>query len=108
MNHSVLVGRLATEPELKEIDNGSKVVNVILAVSRGYKNINGEYDTDFIPCVLWKGIAENISKYCSKGDLVGVKGNLRSKIYDKEDGSRNYIVELAVDKLTFLSTKKAD
>ena len=47
LNQSVIVGRVVRDPELKETENGNKVTNLTLAVPRSYKNINGEYDTDF-------------------------------------------------------------
>ena len=58
-----------------------------------------------LPCVLWKGTAERTSKYCKKGDLVGIKGSLQSRIYDKEDGTRQYVIEVIVEKVTFMSSK---
>lgn len=73
LNQTVLVGRLVKDPELKETETGNKMTHITLAVPRSYKNVDGEYDTDFISCVLWKGIAENAVEYCHKGDLVGIK-----------------------------------
>lgn len=108
LNQLIIVGRLVKDPELRTTENGNKVTNITLAVSRSYKNIDGEYDTDFIPCVLWKGTAENTSQYCKKGDLVAIKGSLQSRFYDKEDGTRNYVIEVVADKVTFLSTKSKD
>ena len=105
LNHSVLIGRLVRDPELYETENGNKVTNIVLAVSRTYKNSEGTYDVDYIPCVLWKGIAERTVQYCKKGDLVSVKGMLQSHSYDREDGTRAYRIEIVVDKVTFLSTK---
>ena len=52
LNQTVIVGRLVRDPELYETENGNKVTNITLAVPRSYKNVNGEYDTDFVPCVL--------------------------------------------------------
>lgn len=54
LNQTVIVGRLVREPELRETENGTKVTNITLAVPRSYKNVDGEYETDFISCVLWK------------------------------------------------------
>lgn len=107
LNQTVIVGRLVSDPELRETDGGRKVTNVTLAVPRSFKNVNGEYDTDFINCVLWKGIAENTATYCKKGDLVGVKGRLQSREYEFDDEKRK-VVELVAEKVTFLSSKKAD
>jgi len=73
LNQTVIVGRLVKDPELNETESGKKVTNITLAVPRSYKNINGEYDTDFISCVLWQGVAANTTEYCKKGDLVGIK-----------------------------------
>ena len=79
LNQTVIVGRLVSKPETKELEEGKKVANLTLAVPRSYKNENGEYDTDFIDCTLWNGIAESTAEYCNKGDLIGVKGRLESK-----------------------------
>lgn len=80
LNQTVIVGRLVREPELRETENGTKVTNITLAVPRSYKNVDGEYETDFISCVLWKGIAENTVEYVKKGDLLGIKAIWYNKI----------------------------
>ena len=107
LNQTVLVGRLVREPELLETDNGNKVANITLAVPRNYKNVNGEYDTDFINCVLWKGVAENTVEYCKKGDLVGIKGRIQTRSYEQEDELK-YVTEIVAEKVTFLSSKKQE
>jgi len=108
LNQTVLVGRLVKDPELYETENGNKVTHITLAVPRSYKNIDGEYDTDFISCVLWKGIAENAVEYCHKGDLLGVKGRIQSRKIELDEQTKREIVEVVAEKVTFLSSKKAD
>lgn len=108
LNQTVLVGRLVKDPELRETDNGNKVTNITLAVPRSYKNINGEYDTDFIPCVLWKGIAENTAEYVKKGDLIGVKGHLQTRNIELDENVKKQAVEIVAEKVTFLSSKRTD
>ncbi len=107
LNQSVIVGRLVKDPELHETENGHKVTSITLAVPRSYKNMDGEYDTDFISCTLWKGIAENASEYCHKGDLLGVKGRLQTRNIEEEDNKKT-VMELVAEKVTYLSSKKAD
>ena len=107
LNNTVLVGRIVRNPELKETETGRKVANITLAVPRSYKNIEGEYETDFIPCVLWSGIAENTVNYCKSGDLVGVKGRIQSITYETEE-TKHYVVELVAEKVTFLSSKRQE
>ena len=104
LDQTVIVGRIVRDPELRETESGHKVSNITLAVPRSFKNSNGEYDTDFISCVLWQGIAENTAGYCHKGDLVGVKGRVQSRTIEMEDSTR-HIVEIVAEKVTFLSSK---
>ena len=108
LNQVVLVGRLVKEVEVKELESGKKVENITIACPRNYKNENGEYDTDFISCTLWQGVAENTAEYCRKGDILGVKGRLQTRTIEKEDGSKNTIMEIIAEKVTFLSSKKVD
>ena len=108
LNQTVLVGRLVKEPELHQTENGKKVTNITLAVPRSYKNMNGEYDTDFISCVLWSGIAENTVEYVKKGDLLGVKSRIQTRTYEDLEANRKYITEVVAEKVTFLSSKNKD
>lgn len=100
LNHIVLVGRLTQDLEVKELEDGRKVCYIILAVPRSYKNEDGEYDTDYIPCTLFGGVAENTAKYCKEGTLIGVKGRIESIPMASVND-----IEIIVDKVTFLSTK---
>lgn len=87
LNQAVLVGRIVQNPELRETENGKKLTRITLAVPRSFKNSNGEYETDFISCVMWKGVAENTVEYCKQGDLVGIKvfrySNKNAFIYNR-------------------------
>lgn len=103
LNQLIIVGRMVREPEIKTSENGTKYTNITLAIPRCYKNEEGQYDTDFVDCVLFNGMAENTSLYCKKGDLLGVKGRIQSK---NEDGKNR--VEVFAEKITFLSSKVKD
>lgn len=105
LNQTVLVGRLTRDPELRELEDGKKVCNITIAVPRSYKNEKGEYDADFIDCTLWEAVASNTTEYCHKGDMVGVKGSLRSDTYEK-DGESHKTMSFVVDKVTFLASSK--
>lgn len=106
LNHVILVGRLVRTPELQLTDSGKKRSLITLAVSRAYKNQNGEYESDFVDCVLWTGIAENTSEYCKSGDLIGIKGRLQTWLLENDDGSKYKKMEVVAEKVTFLSASK--
>lgn len=106
LNQIVLVGRLVRNPELKKTDNNKNVMNITLAIPRSFKNINGEYETDFIECILWEGTAKSTNEYCKKGDIIGVKGRIQSYNIEKDDGTKKYGTEIIAEKVTFLSSNK--
>lgn len=103
LNQVVLVGRLVKTPELKVTDNGKKMSTITLAVPRNYKNVNGEYETDFLDCVLWTGVAENTNEYCQTGDMLGIKGRVQTRLIESADGSRKKKTEIIAERVSFLS-----
>lgn len=105
LNQIVLVGRLTKDIEVKELEDGKKVSNVVLAISRSYKNSEGEYEADFVKCTLWGKIAENTAEYCHKGDIVGIKGRIQTRTIDTEKG-KSVEQEVIAEKVTFLSSGK--
>ena len=105
LNQVVIAGRLTGDPVIEESE-GTKMAYVTVAVPRSYKNVDGTYDTDFIRCTLWGGIAENTCEYCKKGDIVGVKGRIQTSSYETEDGNKKYTMEVVAEKISFLSSKK--
>ena len=107
LNQVVIVGRLTADPEVINTESGKKKTTVCVAIPRSYKNPEGIYESDFIRCILWNGVASSTSEYCHKGDIVGVKGRLQSSSYEK-DGEVKYVTDFIAEKVTFLSSKKAD
>lgn len=106
LNQLVLVGRLVKKPELRETENKIKYAYMTLAVPRSFKNSDGQYDTDFIDCVLWDVIATNTTEYCNKGDIVGIRGRLQTRIVeDKEENHNQKTLEVVCERITFLSGK---
>lgn len=106
VNQLVLVGRLVKDPELELTESGKKISVITLAVPRSYKNTNGEYETDFLDCTLWTGVAESTSEYCKTGDILGVKGRLQTRIIERDDGSKYKKMEIVAEKVSFLASAK--
>lgn len=107
LNQVVLAGRLVSDPEITTTESNKKKTLVTVAVPRSYKNSDGEYETDFIRCILWNGIAESCCEYCKKGDIVGVKGRIQTSSYEVNN-EKKYSVDVIAEKVSFLSSKKAD
>lgn len=101
LNQIVLVGRLVSDPQINETENGNKVSYITLAVPRSYKNSEGIYETDFVPCKVGYPMCDNVKEYCKKGDLLGIKGRIQTK--QEEDKN---IIEIVAERVTFLSSRK--
>lgn len=98
-NQIILIGRLVQNP--REGDS-----RVTLAIPRNYKNIDGEYETDFIDVTIKGTIQTNVLEYCRKGDLIGIRGSIEGKNIDDGDGHYTRTMELVADRVTFLSARK--
>ena len=107
LNQIVLVGRLTKNINVNKSENGVKLATISLAITRRFKNMEGTYDTDFIDCVAFENVAENTATYCSKGDIIGIKGRVQSRVIEK-DGKKEYLMDVVAEKVTFLSSRKKD
>ncbi|NLM22276.1 MAG: single-stranded DNA-binding protein [Peptococcaceae bacterium] len=104
-NRVILIGRLTRDPELRYTTNGIAVTTFTLAVNRNFKNAQGERETDFIPCVVFRQLAELCANYLSKGKLAALEGRLQIRSYEAQDGQRKYVTEVVGDDVRFLSPK---
>ena len=94
-NQVMLIGRLVTDLEIKEEEN-AKVTRLTLAVTRSWKNAEGEFETDFIPITLWNNIASATVEYCKKGYLIGIKGRIQT--------NSDTTISIIAERVTFLSS----
>ena len=105
LNRITVIGRLTKDPELRSTSNGVAVATFTIAVDRQYKSQNGEKETDFIPIVVWRGLAETCSKYLSKGNMVAIDGRLQIRNYENDKGERRTIAEIVAENAQFLTPK---
>ena len=112
LNNVILVGRLVENPTIRVSENGQPFCTITLAVVRAYKNSQGEYDTDFIRCVLWEGLAESVVSYCGKvqcSELKAVSPQEPSKSISKRRRGfqEEYpTTDVIAERVSFISVKK--
>lgn len=107
LNQVVLVGRLVRDPELVDTENNKKMSRITIAIPRSFKNMDGEYESDFINCLLWDVVAKPTVEYCKKGDIVGIKGRIQSRTVEL-DNEKKYYVDVIAERVTFLSSKNSN
>lgn len=105
MNKVVELGRLVSDPKVRYTPSQKVVTQFTLAVNRPFKNQQGEYDADFIPCVAWGKVAELIGNSCVKGHRLLVEGRLQIRNYEGKDGQKRYITEVIVENMEFIERK---
>lgn len=105
LNKSILMGRLAHDPELKHTQSGTAYTSFCLAVERNYSRQGEERQTDFIDCEAWRQIAEFICKYFTKGQMIALSGSIQTGAYTDRDGNKRKTVRVRADEVSFCGGK---
>ena len=105
LNRVILIGRLTRDIELRYSQSGVAIANFTLAVDRRFKNAQGERETDFIPCVAFRQLAELCANYLAKGKLASVDGRIRVGTYNDKEGQKRWTTEIIAEDIRFLSPR---
>ena len=105
VNRIVLVGRLTRDPELRRTTTDVAVASFTLAVDDRVKDANGQKTTSFIGVTVWNNQADNVAKFCRKGNLVAVDGRIRQRSFERRDGTKGSVIEVVADSVQFLEPK---
>ena len=106
LNKIILMGRLTRDPELRKTGSGTAVTSFTLAVDRDFKTQDGEKETDFIDIVAWRGTAEFVFKYFSKGRMAVVEGRLQIRDWKDKDGNNRRSAEVIAENVYFGDSKR--
>lgn len=102
LNHSVIMGRLVRDPELRRTNSGKAVCSFTIACDKPGKDSGAS----FIDCVAWEKTADFVSNYFMKGSAIIVEGRLESRQYDTKDGQKRTVLEVVVSQAHFCEKKK--
>ncbi len=108
LNRIIICGRILYDPELKTTANGTHYISGTIAVERDFKGQDGERGTDFINYSAWRGTAEFINQYFSKGRMIILDGTLQTRPYKNRDGDMVKHIEVVAEKAYFADSKKAE
>lgn len=107
LNKVILMGRLVADPELRQTANGISVCSFRIAVDRNYSK-EQEKQTDFINIVAWRGTADFVSRYFSKGKMIIVEGAIQTRNYQDKDGQKRTAVEVNASNVMFGESKQQE
>lgn len=103
-NKTILIGRLVATPEMVKTPNDKSVARVTVAVNRRFKSKDGEREADFVNVVFWGRLAETLASYGTKGSLISLDGELRTRSYEK-DGQKHYMTEVLGQSFQLLESR---
>lgn len=107
LNHITIGGRLTKDPELRRTGNGTAVTSFSIACDRDFANKeSGERETDFVDIVAWRGTAEFVSKYFSKGRMAIISGRLQIRDWTDKEGNKRRSAEVLAENVYFGDSKK--
>lgn len=105
MNQIVLMGRLTRDPELRHTQTSVAVASFTLAVDRPRAK-DGDKQIDFIDVIAWRGTAEFVSKYFTKGQMAAVTGRLQIRDWTDKEGNKRRSAEVIANNVYFTDSKK--
>lgn len=106
-NKVQLIGNLGDDPEIKVLENGTKLAKFSLATNDKYKNAKGEKveETQWHNLVAWGKVAEIVEQYTSKGKQIAIEGKLQYNTYEDKEGNKRYSAEIKVNEILLLGDK---
>lgn len=105
LNRVILMGRLCDDPKFSQTQNGIACCRFRLAVNRP-KSKDGNQEADFINIEAWRGTAELISRYFTKGKMILIEGQIRNNDYTDKNGVKHYGIKVLADSVSFCGDKQ--
>ena len=96
MNKVILTGRLVSD-DFKKFQSSKEIISLTFKIAL----IEKTKRTNFIDIVCFDKIANNITKYIKKGDLLEIEGKLNNSKYTTKDGKTIYKTEIVAKNITF-------
>ncbi len=100
INKVILVGNLGRDPEIRNTQNGAKVVSFSVATSDSWNDkATGERRnrTEWHNVVIFNsGLAETAERYLHKGSKVYLEGQLQTRSWDDQNGQKRYTTEVVL------------
>lgn len=113
VNKVILIGNCGKDPEIRTMQNGSKVANVSIATSESWKDkATGEKKekTEWHRVVIFGALADIVERYVKKGSKIYVSGSLQTRKWTDKDGAEKYSTEVVLQgfggELTLLDAPK--
>ncbi len=104
VNKVILVGNLGIDPEIRTLENGTKLARIRIATSESYMSKDGQKieQTEWHNVVLWRQLADVAERYLQKGKQVYIEGKLKTRSWKDQEGNDRYTTEIVADNMQLL------
>ena len=107
INNVNISGNLTRDPDLRQMPNGSSVLNFSVAVNDRVKNSEtGQWEDrpNYVDCSMFGTRAEGVEPYLRRGTKVSIAGKLRWSQWEK-DGEKRSKLSVSVNDLEFMTSR---
>lgn len=108
MNNVSIIGRLTRDVELRATASGMPAVSMFVAINNGKDKDGNDRPADFPKVYVYDKQAKNVSKYCHQGSQVGITGRIKTRTWDKDDGTKGYETYILASRVQFLDSKQSE
>ncbi len=108
VNKVILIGNVGVDPEVRTLDNGTKVARVRLATTERFRDRQTQETkehTEWHTVTLWRNLADVIDRFVRKGSQIYVEGSLRSREWTDKEGVKRYGIEVVANELKLLGRR---
>jgi len=109
INKVILIGNLGSDPEIRNLENGSKVAKFSIATNENYQDKSGEWQkiTEWHNIVAWRALADRAENYLKKGSMVYLEGKLTTRKWQDQNGNDKYTTEIVARLLRSLEKRES-
>ena len=105
INKVILVGNVGRDVEFRATQGGNNLAKFSLATTdRRFKDENGNPRTEWHNIVAWGKLAEICDRYVTKGKLLYIEGQIRTRTYE-QDGQKKWFTEIHMDQMEMLGSR---
>lgn len=107
INRVIITGNLTRDPELRNLQSGTSVCKLRIAVNTRRKGAGGEWEdrANYFDVTVWGAQGENCATYLQKGRPVAIDGRLEWREWESQDGGKRQAVEIVADTVQFLGSR---
>ena len=107
MNKIIIIGNLGRDPEMRYSTSGNPMTSFSIASNHRYTTAAGERreETEWFNCTAFGRLADTCNQYLSRGQQVYIEGRLRSRQYDRRDGTPGFSLDVTVTDMQMLGRR---